>query len=167
MRKTFGFGEALASNARIESNFNQLTNIVFKNDNLPLRIDSFLNKIISYYKDDHLLIQNNIPVKKIYGTNTIISNQSSDFDSKNQKENAEYENIDKILIDTIKLDSNSNTDICNNTVSKILNANLNESQQVNEGVSGILHPCLPCINGNFPTGAHQCVLSQFIYLAVR
>lgn len=78
MRKNFGFGEALASSARIESNFNQLKNRVFKNDNLPLRIDTFLRKIISYYKDDHLLIQNNIPLKKIYGTHTIPSNQSSD-----------------------------------------------------------------------------------------
>jgi len=64
MRKTIGFGEASASSARIESNFNELKNRVFKNDNLLLGIDTFLDKIISYYKGDHLLIQNNIPLKK-------------------------------------------------------------------------------------------------------
>ncbi|KAL4126244.1 hypothetical protein QTP88_010469 [Uroleucon formosanum] len=157
MRKTFGFGEASASSARIESNFNQLKNRVFKNDNLPLRIDTFLEKIISYYKGDHLLIQNNIPLKKIYSTHAIPSNQSSDSDTKNQNKNAEYEKIDKILIDTITLNKNSSTNICNDTVSNNLDATLNESQQVNEEVSGILHPWLPYSNGNFPTGAHRCV----------
>jgi len=114
MRKTFGFGEVSASSARIESNFNQLKNRVFKSDNLPLRIDTFLDKIISYYKGDHLLIQNNIPLKKIYGTNAIPSNQSSDSDSLNQNLNTEYKRVDEIHIDIVTLDKYSNTRVeCN------------------------------------------------------
>jgi hypothetical protein len=115
MRKTFCFGEASASSVRIESNFNQLKNRVFKSDNLPLRIDTFLERFVSYYKGDHLLIQNNIPLEKIYDTNTITSNQSSDSDRKNLKENADYEKVDKIHIDIVTLDKNSNTCIERNT----------------------------------------------------
>lgn len=55
------------------------------------------------------------------------------------------------------LDKNSNTYVCNYTVTNDLDENLDESQQFNEEVSSILHPCLTCSNGDFPTGAHRCV----------
>lgn len=51
------------------------------------------------------------------------------------------------------LDENSNTYICNYTVTN----DLDESQQINEEVSSILHPCLLCSNGDFPIGAYRCV----------
>jgi len=124
IRKTFGFGEASTSSVRIESNFNQLKNRLFKSDNLPLRIDTFLDKIISYYKGNHLLIQDNIPLKKIYGTNAILSNQSSDSDSKNQSLNAEYKKVSKIHIDTVTLDKNSNTCVECNTETDVWFARL-------------------------------------------
>lgn len=57
MREKFGFGSETASSSRIECNFNHIKNRVFKNENLPLRIDTFLEKLISYYKGDHLLVQ--------------------------------------------------------------------------------------------------------------
>lgn len=57
MREKFGFGSETASSSRIESNFNHLKNRVFKNENMPLRIDVFLEKLITYYRGDHLLIQ--------------------------------------------------------------------------------------------------------------
>jgi len=59
MRDTFGYGTKTASSSRIEGNFNQLKNRLFKNEILPLRIDTFLEKLLIYYKGDHLLIQGN------------------------------------------------------------------------------------------------------------
>lgn len=57
MREKFGFGEETASSSRIESNFNHIKNRVFKNSNLPLRVDSFVEQLIAYYRGDHLLLQ--------------------------------------------------------------------------------------------------------------
>jgi len=57
MRHYFGYGTEAASSSRIESNFNQLKNRLFKNESLPLRIDMFLEKLLIYYKGDHLFIQ--------------------------------------------------------------------------------------------------------------
>jgi hypothetical protein len=59
MRDKFGYGTETASSSRMEGNFNQLKNRLFKNESLPLRIDSFLEKLLIYYKGDHLLIQRN------------------------------------------------------------------------------------------------------------
>lgn len=57
MREKFGFGSETASSSRIECNFNHIKNRVLKNENMPLRIDTFLEKLISYYRGDHLLVQ--------------------------------------------------------------------------------------------------------------
>lgn len=57
MRQKFGCGEETASSSRIESNFNHIKNRVLKNSNLPLRVDSFVEQLLSYYRGDHLLLQ--------------------------------------------------------------------------------------------------------------
>jgi antitoxin component YwqK of YwqJK toxin-antitoxin module len=57
MREKFGFGSETTSSSRIECNFKHIKNRIFKNENLPLRIDTFLEKLISYYRGDHLLVQ--------------------------------------------------------------------------------------------------------------
>lgn len=57
MVESFGFGEKIASNSRVESHFNQIKHRVFKNDILPLRVDSFIEKLLNYYRGDQLLIQ--------------------------------------------------------------------------------------------------------------
>jgi len=58
MTKWFGYGEATVSSSRVESNFNQIKNRVFKTENLPIRVDDFVQKLINYYKGDNLLLQN-------------------------------------------------------------------------------------------------------------
>lgn len=58
MRKSFGYGEATVSSSRVESNFNQLKNRVFEGDNLAIRVDDFVEKLITYYNGDNLLLQN-------------------------------------------------------------------------------------------------------------
>jgi len=50
MRQHFGFGEETASSSRIECNFNHIKNRVFKNSHLPLRVDSFVEELILYYR---------------------------------------------------------------------------------------------------------------------
>jgi len=42
MGEKFDFGKETSSSARIESNFNQLKNRVFKNEQMPLRVDTFV-----------------------------------------------------------------------------------------------------------------------------
>lgn len=56
MRPIFKYGDETASSSRIESNFNNLKRRVFKNDNLPLRVDSFLEKLILFHQGDNLLL---------------------------------------------------------------------------------------------------------------
>jgi len=56
MINIFGYGTETASSSRIESNFNHIKNRVFKNENIP-RVDMFLEKLLNYYKGDHLLLQ--------------------------------------------------------------------------------------------------------------
>jgi len=58
MTTIFGFGEATVSSSRIESNFNQIKNDVFKTENLPIRVDNFVEKLKHYYRGDHLLTAN-------------------------------------------------------------------------------------------------------------
>lgn len=57
MRQNFGSGEQIASSSRIESNFNHIKHRVFKNDHLPVRVDTFVEQLTLYYSGDHLLIQ--------------------------------------------------------------------------------------------------------------
>lgn len=44
MRKEFGFGSETAFSSRSESNFNHLKNSVFKNENMPLRVEHFFRE---------------------------------------------------------------------------------------------------------------------------
>lgn len=60
MRPIFKYGDETASSSRIESNFNNLKHRVFKNDNLPLRVDLFVEKLILFYQGDNLLLQSSI-----------------------------------------------------------------------------------------------------------
>jgi len=121
----------------------------FKNS---LSTKSYLNPQAGF---EHLNVNKKVSEKQI----VFLKNGNKFNNSKTHNENAddEYEKIDKMHIDTVTLDKNSNTYICNYTVTNNLDKKLNESQQINEEVSGILHPCLACSNGNFPTGAHRCV----------
>jgi len=54
MINIFGYGTETASSSRIESNFNHIKNRVFKNENMALRVDMFLEKLLYYYKGDHV-----------------------------------------------------------------------------------------------------------------
>jgi hypothetical protein len=57
MVNVFGFGKELASSCRVESHFNNLKNRLFKNEELHIRADSFVDKITKHYAGDHLLLQ--------------------------------------------------------------------------------------------------------------
>lgn len=55
MVPSFGYGQPSVSSSRIESNFNQLKNRVFNQETLPIRVDSFIQEIVPYYRGDNLL----------------------------------------------------------------------------------------------------------------
>jgi len=46
----FGYGEKKISSSRVESNFNNLKNRVFKKKVMPIRVDNFVEKLVDYYK---------------------------------------------------------------------------------------------------------------------
>jgi len=76
--KIFKYGNATVSSCQVESNFNNIKNKVFNRDNLPIRVDGFVEKLVSYYNGDHLLLQNsnsivptnNINIEDNLGSNT-------------------------------------------------------------------------------------------------
>lgn len=55
--RNFWIRENISSRSRIECNFNQIKHRIFKNDILPLRVDSFLKTILEYNSGDQLLLQ--------------------------------------------------------------------------------------------------------------
>lgn len=57
MINVFRYGDNIASSSRIESNFNNIKNRVFKNDNLPMRVDDFVERLVEFYRGDHLILQ--------------------------------------------------------------------------------------------------------------
>lgn len=86
MRKTFGYGDSTISSSRVESNFNQLKNRVFEGDHLPIRVDNFVEKLITYYNEDHLLLKNS---KSLTTTSNSEPNLSKDTHQP-QRQSAEY-----------------------------------------------------------------------------
>lgn len=57
MVNVFNYGENIASSSRVESNFNNIKNRIFKNDNLPIRVDDFVERLVDFYRGDHLILQ--------------------------------------------------------------------------------------------------------------
>lgn len=57
MVSSFGYGDLIVSSFRVESNFNQLKNRLFKQQVMPIRVDSFMQEILPYYRGDNLLHQ--------------------------------------------------------------------------------------------------------------
>jgi len=47
-RDDFGYGRVPASSAAVEGEFNKLKNNIYKNENLPIRIDEFLRIHLDY-----------------------------------------------------------------------------------------------------------------------
>lgn len=139
MRTIFGYGSETASSSRIESNFNNLKHRVFKNDVLPLRVDTFLEKLIKYYRGDNLLLQGSTPnVNEIQICDNIV-----DEDTENDKELyfdhvAETE-LEGIIDHEYDIADKGNCETDGNLV-----------------VQSSSNSCLACRNGDFPTGLHKC-----------
>ncbi|KAL4083061.1 hypothetical protein QTP88_028391 [Uroleucon formosanum] len=50
MVSSFGNGDPTVSSSRVESNFNQLKNRLYKQQVMPLRVDTFIQEILPYYR---------------------------------------------------------------------------------------------------------------------
>ncbi|KAF0688892.1 NOF-FB transposable element protein, partial [Aphis craccivora] len=151
MRPLFGYGSETASSSRIESNFNNLKHRVFHNDVLPLRVDTFLEKIIQYYRGDHLLLQGstqNIDEREKYDD---IINE----DNENDIELGEYgnheveEDHEDSADDEIRIDHGDD-------IGQLVNCE-RDSNLIAQRPS---NSCLACSNGDFPTGLHKCKICQ-------
>jgi len=138
MDEKFGFGKETSSSARIESNFNHLKNRVFKNEQMPVRVDAFVEKLTEYYRGDHLLVQGNITNKDVSPPHRNEPIDQIDQDEINSEEN--------YCGESIQFDLNIADD--NNEQEKILEKTNN---------SNIQSSCTPCNDGNLPTGLHKCI----------
>lgn len=151
MRPLFGYGSETASSSRIESNFNNLKHRVFHNDVLPLRVDTFLEKITQYYRGDHLLLQGS--------TQTIDEREKYDDiineDNENDIELEEYgnheveEDHEDSVDDEIGIDHGDD-------IRQLVNCE-RDSNLIAQRPS---NSCLACSNGDFPTGLHKCKICQ-------
>jgi len=57
MLNVFGYAENIATSSKSESNFNNIKTRVFNHENMPVRIDDFVGKLVDYYRGDQLIIQ--------------------------------------------------------------------------------------------------------------
>lgn len=133
----FDEDEVTVSSARVESNFNQLKNRLFKTEILPVRVDEFINKILPYYNGDHLLQQG------AFHDNELSSSSTSENSAKiitpnvhNNKNNCEDVTIISNRLPSLKTKE---------TYNLILEKDVNKIS------------CIACTNGDFPTGLHCCV----------
>jgi len=124
MKKIFGFGDATVSSSRIESNFNQIKNSVFKNENLPVRVDNFVEKLIHYYRGDHLLTANSV--------NTVQQeNEKSQTNYCNKQQSIEINIKKNHSIKNIRLTYNGNNNDENDNVYHNDNINANTKDYEN------------------------------------
>jgi len=140
MGEKFGYGKETSSSSRIESNFNHLKNRVFKNEQMPLRIDNFIEKLMTYYRGDHLLVQ------AVQGH---VLNEDRTSESPPQRSelitlinNDENDSGQSIMFDIYNVKENENN------IQKTLSEKTNNC--------GIQSLCKPCNDGNLPTGLHKC-----------
>lgn len=98
MRQHFGFGEETASSSRIEC-FNHIKNRVFKNSHLPLRVDSFIEELILYYRGDHLLLQgkNDNNMIKSHDQRSHSNNDNNTYDNQNNVSLSHSINNDNLM----------------------------------------------------------------------
>lgn len=100
MTTIFNYGDATVSSCRVESNFNNIKNRVFNGDNLPIRVDSFVEKLVSYYNGDHLFLQNsdsiattnNINIEDSLGSNIGKDNCTNNYNSPTVPSNKSFNN---------------------------------------------------------------------------
>lgn len=99
MRQHFGFGEETASSSRIECNFNHIKNRVFKNSHLPLRVDSFVEELILYYRGDHFLLQekNDNNMIKSHDQRSHSNNDNNTYDNQNNVSLSHSINNDNLM----------------------------------------------------------------------
>lgn len=87
MVNVFNYGEKFASSSRVESNFNNIKNRIFKNEgyHLPIRMDDFVEQLVYFYKGNHLILQTkkDDELSKVHFTEEpVCSSLSSDKSSK-------------------------------------------------------------------------------------
>lgn len=135
------------SSARVESNFNQLKNRLFKNESMPIRVDGFIEKILTYYAGDHIMQLGSI-INESSTENTSLENNNSIInDSFSQNEI----NCEESLI--VSRSPSLNLEDVN-----ILSLNTNVDGSLSDKILyKVSSSCNACMNGDFPTGAHNCI----------
>ncbi|KAL5239173.1 hypothetical protein ACI65C_006583 [Semiaphis heraclei] len=110
MVSSFGYGDLIVSSSRVESNFNQLKNRLFKQQVMPIRVDSFMQEILPYYRGDNLLHQvmsqnmNDVHVtsqnpESVNVANNVHINEDSNYSIENNCiTSAHYEEIHGIIL---------------------------------------------------------------------
>lgn len=149
MVNVFGFGEEIASSCRIESHFNNLKNRVLKNEELPIRVDSLVEKMLEHYAGDHLLLHALTNVKESRAAQLLVEDVQSlpiiiedDCIKSNIPEDDSNTNNSKTIRSLKDIES---------FYDNIPSDNSNELDEVSDCVQ-----CIACENGDLPTGLHHC-----------
>ncbi|CAI6370091.1 unnamed protein product [Macrosiphum euphorbiae] len=161
MIDTFGYGEEIASSSRIESNFNHIKNRVIKNDKLPIRVDSFVEKLLSYYRGNELLIQG-----ESYGEletdvdENICNSNSYSSNTQNIIRSPEHGNYDDTLYN-MQNDFDVNESLVETEPASLhyipISKDIIVTSTTDKCQSTLKSTCHACNNGDFPTGAHKCI----------
>jgi len=158
MIDTFGFGEEIASSSRIESNFNHIKNRIFKNDKLPIRVDSFVEKLLSYYRGNELLIQGESYGELELDDDENIYNNNSNI--QHIIRSPEHDNYNDSLYN-IQNDFDVNESLVETESASLhfipISENIIVTSTSDKGQSTLKSTCHACNNGDFPTGAHKCI----------
>ncbi|KAL4083112.1 hypothetical protein QTP88_028442 [Uroleucon formosanum] len=133
MVSSFGNGDPTVSSSRVESNFNQLKNRLYKQQVMPLRVDTFIQEILPYYRETFNLA-NNVHIDE--DSNCNIKNNC--ITSAHQSEQELY-----AIVHTSTLLLSSHTFNEDNVYSNSLV--LDEHS----------YKCLMCENGDLRTGMHR------------
>lgn len=160
MKNKFGYGEEIASSSRIESNFNHIKNRVFKNDKLPIRVDLFVEKLLSYYRGNELLIQGESYGELEKDDDEIIYNNSSYVsNTQNIIRSPEHSNDDNSLYMQNDFDVNESTVETESASLHIIpvSKNIIMTSTSDKGQSTLKSTCYAYNNGDFATGAHKCI----------
>lgn len=176
MRDQFGFGEEIASSSRIECYFNHIKNRVFKDDNLPKRVDSFVEKLILYYRGDHLLVQSETGnIDFLPKTDDESLTDCDDFISDDQNNAILSNNVttddlmacdnDNFCVNNNSVDDQNNYILFENFTDKALvHVSPDENGHNFQNNSAYIHStpvsstqCIACNNGDFPSGLHKCL----------
>lgn len=158
MLNVFGFGEDTASSCRIESHFNNLKNRILKNEELPIIIDSLVEKMSEHYAGDHLLLEALTNVNELKAAPLPVVNVQSSLDTLPIINEGDY------IKNNTTEDNSKRTTQPHRNIDLFYNIPSEKSNELSPEVFDYVQ-CKYCDNGDIPTGLyHYSVCNKSVHL---